>query len=81
MAERIELALRPKPGIAPLDDKTAARIAHVAHADTIDISCNLTLVVARLAARPLVCQGDARASSAPAPAVSAATATATGPAG
>jgi hypothetical protein len=44
------------------------------------ICCNLTLVIARLAARPLVGHRVARASSAPAPAVSTATATATGPA-
>jgi hypothetical protein len=37
MAQRIELALRPKPDAKPLDEKTAARIGRVAHADTVDL--------------------------------------------
>jgi hypothetical protein len=37
MAERIELALRPKPDAKPLDEKTAARIGRVAHADTVEL--------------------------------------------
>jgi hypothetical protein len=37
MAERIELALRPKSDAKPLDEKTAVRIGRVAHADTVDL--------------------------------------------
>jgi hypothetical protein len=37
MAERIELALRPKSDAKPLDEKTAARIGRVAHAETVDL--------------------------------------------
>jgi hypothetical protein len=37
MAERIELALHPKRGAKPLDEKTAARIGRVAHAETVDL--------------------------------------------
>jgi hypothetical protein len=37
MAERIELALRPKSGVEPLDEKTAARIGRVAHAERVDV--------------------------------------------
>jgi hypothetical protein len=35
MADRIELMLRPKTDVKPLDEKTAARIGRVAHADTV----------------------------------------------
>jgi hypothetical protein len=37
MADRIELTLRPKPGVEPLDAKTAARIGRVAHAETAEL--------------------------------------------
>ena len=37
MADRIELMLRTKPDVAPLDEKTAARIGRVAHADTVEL--------------------------------------------
>ena len=37
MADRIELTLRPRPGVEPLDEKTAARIGHVARADTVEL--------------------------------------------
>jgi hypothetical protein len=37
MADRIELTLRPKPDIEPLDEKTAARIGRVARADTVEL--------------------------------------------
>lgn len=37
MTDRIELVLRPKPDVARLDEKTAARIGHVARADTVDL--------------------------------------------
>jgi hypothetical protein len=37
MADRIELVLRPKPDVKPLDEQTAARIARVARADTVEL--------------------------------------------
>ena len=37
MVDRIELALRAKPDVEPLDDNTAARIARVARADTVEL--------------------------------------------
>jgi len=37
MADRIDLTLRPKPDIEPLDEKTAARIGRVARADTVEL--------------------------------------------
>lgn len=37
MADRIELTLRPKTDVKPLDEKTAARIGRVAHADTVEL--------------------------------------------
>jgi hypothetical protein len=37
MADRLELTLRPKTDVKPLDEKTAARIGRVAHADTVDL--------------------------------------------
>jgi hypothetical protein len=37
MADRIELTLRPKPDVTPLDEQTAARIGRVAHADTVEL--------------------------------------------
>jgi hypothetical protein len=37
MADRIELTLRPKADVKPLDEKTAARIGRVAHADTVEL--------------------------------------------
>ncbi|MDX6724945.1 MAG: hypothetical protein QOD44_3924 [Solirubrobacteraceae bacterium] len=35
MGERIELTLRPKTDVRPLDDETAARIGRVAGAETV----------------------------------------------
>jgi len=37
MADRIELALRPKTGVKPLDQDTAARIGRVARAETVEL--------------------------------------------
>ena len=35
MADRIELTLRPKTDVKPLDRETAERIGHVARAETV----------------------------------------------
>jgi hypothetical protein len=37
MADRIELTLRPKSDVKPLDIKTAERIARVARAETVEL--------------------------------------------
>ena len=37
MADRIELTLRSKPDVEPLDAKTVARIGRVARADTVEL--------------------------------------------
>jgi hypothetical protein len=37
MADRIELTLRAKSDVEPLDDKTAARIGRVSRADTVEL--------------------------------------------
>ena len=37
MADRIELTLRPKADVKPLDEETAARIGRVAHAETVEL--------------------------------------------
>ena len=37
MAARIEMTLRPKPDVKPLDIKTAERIGRVARAETIEV--------------------------------------------
>jgi hypothetical protein len=34
---RVELTLRPKDGVKPLDDETAQRIGRVARADTVEL--------------------------------------------
>jgi hypothetical protein len=37
MADRIELILRPKPDVKPLDLETAERIGRVARAETVEL--------------------------------------------
>jgi hypothetical protein len=37
MAERIELTLRPKEDVPPLDEETAERLRGVARADTVQL--------------------------------------------
>jgi hypothetical protein len=37
MADRIELLLRPKPDVKPLDTGTAERIGRVARADSVEL--------------------------------------------
>ena len=37
MDDRIELVLRPKPDVKPLDPETAERIGRVAHAETVEV--------------------------------------------
>jgi len=37
MADRVELLLRPKLDVKPLDEQTAARIGRVAGAETVDL--------------------------------------------
>jgi hypothetical protein len=38
MADRIELTLRPKADIPPLDAETAEQIGGIAHAETVDVA-------------------------------------------
>ena len=38
MADRIELILRPKPGVKPLDLDTAKRLGRVARAETVELA-------------------------------------------
>jgi hypothetical protein len=37
MRDRIELTLRPKADVEPLDERTAARIGRVANAETVEL--------------------------------------------
>jgi len=37
VADRIELTLRPKPDVKPLDRETAERIGRVARAETVEL--------------------------------------------
>lgn len=37
MADRVELMLRPKPDVKPLDLETAERIARVTRAETVEL--------------------------------------------
>jgi hypothetical protein len=38
MADRIELTLRPKPDVKPVDRATAERIGRVARAETVELA-------------------------------------------